>query len=78
MKKTVLLLMFLCTAFAVQAQNQLPYPMYLDFSKKEFKENKFIIQTEIEPWSEYLEKQATKQAKRDAKNKKKQNVEDLM
>ena len=52
--------------------------MYLDFSKKEFKENKFIIQTEIEPWSEYLEKQATKQAKRDAKNKKKQNVEDLM
>lgn len=71
-------LLQLCTILALQAQNQLPYSKYLDFSKKEFKENKFIIQTEVEPWSEYLEKQATKQAKRDAKNKKKQNVEDLM
>ncbi|MBR4848695.1 MAG: hypothetical protein IKV07_05005 [Bacteroidaceae bacterium] len=78
MKKTILFLMLLCTAFAVQAQSELPYSKYLGFSKKEFKENKFIIQTEVEPWSEYLEKQATKQAKRDAKNKKKQNVEDLM
>ena len=212
MKKTVLLLMFLCTAFAVQAQSELPYSKYLGFSKKEFKENKFkyddetntwvlsktdglkvtlnilaiiadaeedvrpsskdytilvqmgrdnqassvmvkfyndetyhklltflkdngndlvetssgklvkqqafcdgyavelnmiqhivsrasartidykavknvdesyneykfIIQTDVEPWSEYLEKQAAKQAKRDAKGKKKQNVEDLM
>ena len=43
-----------------------------------YNEYKFIIQTDVEPWSEYLEKQAAKQAKRDAKGKKKQNVEDLM
>ena len=38
----------------------------------------FIIRTGVEPWSEYLEKQAAKKAKRDAKGKKKQSVEDLM
>ena len=38
----------------------------------------FIIKTGVEPWSEYLEKQAAKKAKRDAKGKKKQSVEDLM
>lgn len=38
----------------------------------------FIIYTGIEPWSPYLERQAAKQAKRDAKGKKKRNVEDLM
>jgi hypothetical protein len=38
----------------------------------------FIIKTNIEPWSEYLEKQAKKKAKRDAKGKKKQSVDELM
>ena len=38
----------------------------------------FIIRTEVEPWSEYLEKQAAKKAKRDAKGKKKQSVDELM
>ena len=38
----------------------------------------FIIQTNVEPWSEYLEKQAAKKAKRDAKGKKKQSVDELM
>lgn len=38
----------------------------------------FIIQTDVEPWSEYLDKQAAKQAKRDAKGKKKKSVDDLM
>ena len=38
----------------------------------------FIIHTEVEPWSEYLEKQAAKKAKRDAKGKKKQSVDELM
>ena len=38
----------------------------------------FIIKTDVEPWSEYLEKQAAKKAKRDAKGKKKQSVDELM
>lgn len=38
----------------------------------------FIIKTGVEPWSRYLEKQAAKKAKRDAKGKKKQSVDDLM
>lgn len=38
----------------------------------------FIINTGVEPWSHYLEKQSAKQAKRDAKGKKKQTVEELM
>lgn len=38
----------------------------------------FIIQTDVELWSEYLDKQAAKKAKRDAKGKKKQSVDDLM
>jgi hypothetical protein len=38
----------------------------------------FIIRTEVEPWSEYLEKQAAKKAKRDAKGKKKKTVDELM
>ena len=38
----------------------------------------FIIKTEVEPWSEYLEKKAAKKAKRDAKGKKKQTVDELM
>ena len=38
----------------------------------------FIIKTDVEPWSEYLEKKAAKKAKRDAKGKKKQTVDELM
>ena len=38
----------------------------------------FIIKTEVEPWSEYLERKAAKKAKRDAKGKKKQTVDELM
>ena len=43
-----------------------------------YNEYQFIIQTDVEPWSEYLERQAAKKAKRDAKNKKKQSVDELM
>jgi hypothetical protein len=39
---------------------------------------RFVIRTGVEPWSKKLEKQAEKAAKRDAKGKKKQNVDDLM
>lgn len=38
----------------------------------------FTIYTGVKPVSEYLDKKAEKQAKRDAKGKKKQNVQDLM
>ena len=57
----------------------------MNFGKKEFKDNhfkydddEFIIQTNVEPWSEYLERKAAKKAKRDAKGKKKQSVDELM
>ena len=43
-----------------------------------YNEYQFIIQTNVEPWSEYLDKQAAKKAKRDAKGKKKKNVDELM
>ena len=43
-----------------------------------YNEYQFIIQTDVEPWSVYLERQAVKKAKRDAKNKKKQSVDELM
>ena len=43
-----------------------------------YNEYQFIIQTDVEPWSEYLDKQAAKQAKRDAKGKKKKTVDELM
>ena len=43
-----------------------------------YNEYHFIIDTGVEPVSEYLNRQAEKQAKRDAKGKKKQNVQDLM
>lgn len=43
-----------------------------------YNEYVFVIKTDVEPWSEYLDKQVAKQAKRDAKGKKKQSVEDLM
>ena len=43
-----------------------------------YNEYEFIIKTQVEPWSEYLEKKAAKKAKRDAKGKKKQTVDELM
>jgi hypothetical protein len=43
-----------------------------------YNEYEFIITTGVEPWSNYLEKQAAKKAKRDAKGKKKKSVEELM
>lgn len=53
-------------------------PKALKNVDESYNEYEFVIKTNVEPWSEYLEKQAAKQAKRDAKGKKKQNVEDLM
>lgn len=43
-----------------------------------YNEYQFTITTDVAPWSEYLDKQAAKRAKRDAKGKKKKNVDDLM
>ena len=43
-----------------------------------YNEYEFFIRTDVEPKSEYLDKQAAKQAKRDAKGKKKLHVEDMM
>ena len=43
-----------------------------------YNEYEFTIKTGVEPWSKYLEKEAERQAKRDAKGKKKQSVDDLM
>ena len=43
-----------------------------------YNEYHFFIYTGVEPWSEYLEIQAAKKAKRDAKGKKKQSVDELM
>ena len=42
-----------------------------------YNEYEFVIRTGVEPWSRYIEKQVEKQAKRDAKGKKKQSVENL-
>ena len=43
-----------------------------------YNEYQFTITTDVAPWSEYLDKQAAKRAKRDAKKKKKQSVDELM
>ena len=43
-----------------------------------YNEYEFIIRTSVEPWSRYIEKQEAKQAKRDAKGKKKIYVDDMM
>lgn len=42
--------MLLCIAFAVQAQNEVPYSKYLNFSKNEFKENRFKYDKETNTW----------------------------
>ena len=43
-----------------------------------YNEYEFVIETDIEPWSKYLQKQAEKRAKRDEKGKKKLTVDELM
>ena len=43
-----------------------------------YNEYSFIIKTDVEPWSKEIEKESAKQAKRDAKGKKKQSVDELM
>ena len=43
-----------------------------------YNQYEFIINTDVAPESEYRNDQAAKQAKRDAKGKKKQSVQDLM
>ena len=53
-------------------------PKTLKNVDESYNEYEFIIQTEVEPWSEYLDKQAAKKAKRDAKGKKAKSVDELM
>ena len=43
-----------------------------------YNEYRFTIQTDVAPSSDYLDRKAAKQAKRDAKGKKKQSVDELM
>lgn len=53
-------------------------PKALKNVDESYNEYEFIIKTSVEPWSKYLEKQAAKRAKRDAKGKKKKSVDELM
>lgn len=53
-------------------------PLTVKNVDESYNEYEFVIKTGVEPWSKHLEKQAAKQAKRDAKGKKKQSVDDLM
>lgn len=53
-------------------------PKTLKNVDESYNEYEFIINTGTEPWSKYLEKQAAKKAKRDAKGKKKQSVDEMM
>ena len=53
-------------------------PKALKNVDESYNEYEFTIRTDVEPWSEYLEKKAAKKAKRDAKGKKKKSVDELM
>ena len=53
-------------------------PKTLKNVDESYNEYEFTIRTDVEPWSEYLEKKAAKKAKRDAKGKKKKSVDELM
>lgn len=53
-------------------------PLTVKNVDESYNEYEFIIRTDVEPWSKNLEKQADKQAKRDEKGKKKQNIDDMM
>ena len=53
-------------------------PKTLKNVDESYNKYEFTIRTEVEPWSEYLEKKAAKKVKRDAKGKKKKTVDELM
>ena len=53
-------------------------PLTVKNVDESYNEYVFVIRTDVEPWSEYLDKQAAKKAKRDAKGKKKKTVDELM
>ena len=53
-------------------------PKALKNVDESYNEYEFTIRTDVEPWSEYLEKKAAKKAKRDAKGKKAKSVDELM
>ena len=53
-------------------------PLTVKNVDESYNEYEFIIRTGVEPWSKNLEKHAEKQAKRDEKGKKKQNIDDMM
>ena len=53
-------------------------PKTLKNVDESYNEYEFTISTDVEPWSEYLEKKAAKKAKRDAKGKKAKSVDELM
>jgi hypothetical protein len=53
-------------------------PKALKNVDESYNEYEFIIRTDVEPWSRYLEKKAEKSANRDAKGKKKKSVNELM
>ena len=53
-------------------------PKTLKNVDESYNKYEFTIRTEVEPWSEYLEKKAAKKAKRDAKGKKKTTIDELM
>ena len=53
-------------------------PKTLKNVDESYNEYEFTIRTDVEPWSEYLDKKAAKKAKRDAKGKKKKSVDELI
>ena len=53
-------------------------PKTLKNVDESYNKYEFTIRTDVEPWSEYLEKKAAKKATRDAKGKKKKSVDELM
>ena len=53
-------------------------PKTLKNVDESYNKYEFTIRTDVEPWSEYLDKKAAKKAKRDAKGKKKKSVDELM
>lgn len=53
-------------------------PKTLKNVDESYNKYEFTIRTEVEPWSEYLEKKAAKKVNRDAKGKKKKTIDELM
>ena len=49
--QTLLLLRLLRIAFAVQSQSEVPYSKHLNFSKNEFKENRFKYDDDTNTWT---------------------------